>query len=85
MSRSEQEMDTLEHELGKRGFQRDPRPVECGACGEIARFTYAIKLSTMGGRWIEWCHACQVERSFSRPGGGDHVEDTEFDLEQFLA
>ena len=85
MSRNQNEVDTLEYKLGKRGFLKDPRPVQCDSCGERARFSYAIKHTNIGGRWIEWCHACQEERGFRRGGDGEPVEDADFDLEQFLA
>lgn len=85
MSRSGPEIATLEYKLDKRGFRRDPRPIDCHACGERAVFIYAIKHTNIGGRSIEWCHHCDDQRGFTRPGGGDRVEEDHFDLERFLA
>ncbi len=85
MSRTPAEITALEYKLAKRGFRRDPRPVACEPCGERAVFLYALKHTNIGGRTIEWCHACHTERGWTRPGGGDRVEDAVFSLEQFLA
>ena len=85
MSRTDSEVEELQRKLAKRGFMRDPRPIDCSECGERAVFIYAIKHTNIGGRSIEWCHHCQKERGWTRPGGGDRVEDAHFDLERFLA
>ena len=85
MSRTDSEISQLEYKLMKRGFQRDPRPIDCIACGVRATFIYSLKHTTLGGRSIELCHACDHERSWRRPGGGDRVEDEDFDLNGFLA
>lgn len=85
MSRTGSEISALEWKLQKRGFLRNPRPVTCEKCGERASFEYSIKHTNIGGRTIEWCHHCHHERGWTRPGGGDRVEDHHFDLEQFLA
>ena len=85
MERNGNEISTLEYKLGKRGFRRDPRPIPCRSCGERAVFIYSLKHTNLGGRMIEWCHNCQEERSWTRPGGGDRVEEDFFDLERFLA
>lgn len=85
MSRTSSEVSAIEYKIGKRGFQKDPRPIFCELCGERAVFIYALKHTNIGGRSIEWCHACQNERSFTRPGGGDRVEEEDFDLERFFA
>lgn len=85
MSRTQTDISTLEYKLTKRGFMRDPRPIECPACGERAVFQYAIKHTNIGGFSIDWCHACHNEQGFRRPGGGDRVEDPAFDLEAYLA
>ena len=62
MSRSQSDIQTLEWKLSKRGFMRDPRPIDCEGCGERAVFIYAIKHTNIGGRTIEWCHNCHAER-----------------------
>ena len=85
MSRTDAEIENLEYKLKKRGLTRDPIPVGCDACGVRAVFLYATKQTNIGGRTISWCHACQHERGWRRPGGGDQVEDADFDLEAFLA
>lgn len=85
MSRTDAQMETLEYKLTKRGFLRNPKPERCDACSERAVFLYTIPHTNIGGRSIEWCHACQNERGFLRPGGGDRVEEPDFDLEAFLA
>lgn len=85
MSRSDAEIEALEWKLKKRGLVRDPIPVVCDACGVRAVFLYATKQSRIGQRSISWCHACGDERGWRRPGGGDRVEDPDFDLEAFLA
>ncbi len=84
MSRSQAEIEALERKLSKRGFLRDPRPVTCESCDEVAVFSYRIPHTNIGGRSIDWCHACQRERGWRRPGGGDRVEEPGFDLERFL-
>ena len=85
MSRSESEIDTIEFKLDKRGFKRELRPIFCESCGERASFVYAIKHTNIGGRMIEWCHACGREVSWRRPDGDERIADEGFDLEQFLA
>ena len=85
MSRTDSEIQTLEYKLSKRGFMRDPRPIFCDACGERAVFIYALKHTNIGGRSIEWCHACDREWGYRRPGGGDRELDEDFDLATFLA
>ena len=85
MSRSNAEIENLEFKLDKRGFKREIRPIFCEACGERANFIYAVKHTKMGGRMIEWCHACGNEVSWRRPDGDERVVDESFDLERFLA
>jgi hypothetical protein len=82
-----QRREDLERALLKRGFKRDdPQPHECPACGQRGVIKYATLNAQIGGRSIEWCHACGVARSWRRPGGDEERrEDPTFDLEKFLA
>ncbi len=85
MSRTPSQVDTLEYKLGKRGFRREPRPTTCASCGQMALFHYALPHTNLGGRVIDWCHACDQERSWTRPDGDTLVEQADFTIEGFLA
>jgi len=84
VTRSTSDVANLEHKLKKRGFGRDPYPIDCVECNERAVFVYALKHTNLGGRSIEWCHHCQHVRGYSRDRDGDRVEQPGFDLEGFL-
>ena len=85
MSRTDAFVQNLEYKLKKRGFARDPYPKSCRACKERAVFVYALPHTNIGGRTIEWCHHCHIERGYSRDADGERIEDTSFELEAFLA
>ena len=84
VTRSASDVANLEYKLKKRGFGRDPFPIECVVCSERAVFIYALKHTNLGGRSIEWCHHCQHIRAYTRDRDGDRVEESGFDLEQFV-
>lgn len=81
-----EDLDQLQHRLGKRGFRLiDALPHQCPACGERAVARYAIA-GKAGGRDIELCAACGAARSWQKaPGLEQRVEDAGFDLRAFLA
>lgn len=85
MSRTAADIENLNYKLDKRGFRRDPRPIQCEACGERALFQYSLKLTSLGGRQIDWCHHCHVERAWVRRDAEERELDPGFDLEAFLA
>jgi len=79
------DLDTLEHKLGKRGFRRvDSYFHECAACHERAVRKYAT-LGRTGGRDISLCEACGVSMSWRSVAGMEQREqDVGFDLRVFL-
>lgn len=77
-------VQNLEYKLQKRGFGRDPYPINCEKCEERAVLIYSLKHTNLGGRTIEWCHHCHDVRSYSRDSDGERIEQPHFDLEQFL-
>ena len=79
------DLDTIEHKLGKRGFRRiDGHFYECAACHERAVRKYATVGKT-GGRDISLCQACGVARSWrSDATFQTREEDRNFDLHAFL-
>jgi hypothetical protein len=79
------DVEALEYKLRKRGFRRDDVLLhECTGCKEPAVATYVIAGKT-GGRDITLCLACGAARSWrSRAGLEQRVEDTDFDLREFL-
>jgi len=82
---TQNQLDTYEYKLRKRGFKRDDLFLhECPDCAQKAILTYAI-LSRNGGRDIRLCTECGKARSF-RSGAGmeGRAEDVEFDLDTFL-
>jgi hypothetical protein len=84
VSRSDADIENLNYKLDKRGFRRDPRPVVCDGCGERALFQYALKQTNLGGRQIEWCYACDLERAYTRRPDQERALDAGFSLESFL-
>jgi transcription elongation factor Elf1 len=79
------DLDTLEHKLGKRGFRRiDGHYYECTACHVHAVRKYAT-LGRTGGRDIALCEACGVSTSWRSVAGMEEREqDVGFDLRAFL-
>ncbi len=79
------DLDTLEHKLGKRGFRRiDGHLYECTACHAHAVRKYAT-LGRTGGRDISLCEACGVAASWRSVAGMEQREqDVGFDLRAFL-
>ena len=85
MPLTQNELDTYEYKLKKRGFKRDDVFLhECPDCTTKAVLTYAI-LSRNGGRDIRLCMECGKARSF-RSGAGmeGRTEDPDFNLDTFL-
>lgn len=82
---TQNQLDTYEYKLRKRGFKRDDVFLhECPDCTQKAIVTYAI-LSRTGGRDIRLCLECGKCRSY-RSGAGmeGRTEDDGFDLDAFL-
>ena len=79
------DLDTIEHQLGKRGFRRiDGHFYECGGCHAHAVRKYAT-LGKTGGRDISLCEACGVATSWRSVAGMEQREqDVGFDLRAFL-
>ncbi|HTL36395.1 MAG TPA: hypothetical protein VL326_24850 [Kofleriaceae bacterium] len=85
MPMEQRALETLEYKLKKRGFkQEDVYHHECPSCKEQAVRVYAIG-GKLGGRDIRVCLACSKTTSF-RAGAGmeGRVEDTAFDIDDFL-
>ncbi len=82
---TQNELDTFEYKLRKRGFRRDDIFLhECPACGEKAVLTYVIS-GKSGGRDIRLCTECGGSQSWrSVPGMGERAADPTFDLATFL-
>lgn len=85
MPLSQNELDTLEYKLHKRGFRRDDVLLHvCAACEAKAVLTYVIAGRT-GGRDIQLCVECGEARSWRSTGGLEQrSEDPSFDLDAFL-
>jgi hypothetical protein len=79
------DLDTIEHKLGKRGFRRiDGHYYECADCRAHAVRKYAT-LGRTGGRDISLCEACGVATSWRSVAGMEQREqDAGFDLRAFL-
>ena len=77
-------VEELIRKLLKRGFKRDSVKDSCAACGVSAVHVYKL-LGRTGGRDVKWCMACHKISSWKRSASDDLYEDTEFDLEKFLA
>ena len=79
------DLATLQHKLGKRGFRREDGYLHvCTDCNEQAVLKYVLAGKT-GGRDISLCQACGVARSW-RSGAGlqTREEDPGFNLRAFL-
>lgn len=85
MPLTQNQLDTLEYKLSKRGFRRDDVLLHaCPDCGAKAVLTYVIAGRT-GGRDIKLCVECGKARSWRSVGGlEERAEDPGFDLEAFL-
>jgi hypothetical protein len=82
---TQNELDTFEYKLKKRGFRRDDVLLHvCPDCSEKAILTYVISGRT-GGRDIRLCVECGRARSWRSVGGLEsREEDPSFDLVSFL-
>ena len=85
MPLSQNELDTCEYKLRKRGFRRDDVLLhDCPDCNEKAVLTYVIA-GRSGGRDIQLCMACGRARSWRSVAGLEaREEDSSFDLTAFL-
>lgn len=85
MPLTQNELDTIEYKLGKRGFRRDDVFLHaCPDCQAKAVLTYVIAGRT-GGRDIKLCIECGKARSWRSVGGlEERAEDPTFDLATFL-
>jgi hypothetical protein len=85
MALTQQQLDTYEYKLRKRGFRRDDVLLhECPDCGLKAILTYVIA-GRGGGRDIRLCAECGCARSWrSQAGMEGREEDPGFDLAKFL-
>ena len=68
----------------KRGFVTDGVRERCNDCEQNGVWIYKILGSRVGGRDIRWCLACGKVRSWRRYADDNLVEDTNFDLDEFL-
>jgi hypothetical protein len=85
MPLSQNELDTYEYKLRKRGFRRDDVLLhDCPDCKAKAVLTYIIA-GKSGGRDIRLCAECGKAHSY-RSGAGleSREEDPGFDLAAFL-
>ena len=82
---TQNELDTIEYKLNKRGFRRDDAFLHvCPDCSAKAVLTYVIAGRT-GGRDIKLCVECGKSRSWRSVGGlEERAEDPGFDLTTFL-
>lgn len=85
MALSQNELDTFEYKLKKRGFRRDDVLLhDCADCKEKAVLTYVIS-GRSGGRDIQLCVECGTSRSWRSVAGLEsRQEDPGFDLTAFL-
>lgn len=85
MPLSQNELDTFEYKLRKRGFRRDDVLLhDCAACKVKAVLTYVI-IGRTGGRDIQLCMDCGASRSWRSVGGmNEREEEPNFDLATFL-
>lgn len=84
---TQNELDTYEHKLRKRGFRRDDLFLhDCPDCtAQKAVLTYVIA-GKQGGRDIRLCVECGVAHSFRSAAGFEgREEDVGFVLTTFLA
>jgi len=82
---TQNQLDTYEYKLRKRGFRRDDLFLHvCPDCEAKAILTYVIA-GRQGGRDIRLCGECGVARSWRSVAGlEERVEDPGFDLTTFL-
>lgn len=85
MALTQNQLDTYEYKLRKRGFRRDDVLLhDCPDCRAKAVLTYVIS-GRSGGRDIRLCAECGAARSWRSVAGlEDRAEDPAFDLEAFL-
>ena len=85
MALTDNQLDTYEYKLRKRGFRRDDVLLhDCPDCGTKAVLTYIIS-GRSGGRDIRLCMECGKAHSFRSVAGLEsREEDPGFDLEAFL-
>jgi hypothetical protein len=82
---TQNEIDTYEFKLRKRGFRRDDVLIhDCPDCKQRAVLTYVIS-GRSGGRDIRLCVECGRARSWRSVAGLEsREEDPAFDLAEFL-
>jgi len=82
---TQNELDTYEHKLRKRGFRRDDVLLHaCPDCSAKAVLTYVIA-GRSGGRDIRLCMECGAAHSWRSVAGLEsREEDPAFDLATFL-
>lgn len=85
MPLTQNQLDTYEYKLRKRGFRRDDVLIhQCPDCNEKAVLTYVIS-GRSGGRDIRLCVECGKAHSWRSVAGLEsREEDPAFDLEAFL-
>lgn len=85
MPLTQNQLDTYEYKLRKRGFRRDDVLIhDCPDCKAKAVLTYIIA-GRSGGRDIRLCAECGAAHSWRSVAGLDsREEDAAFDLDAFL-
>ena len=85
MALTQNQLDTYEFKLRKRGFRRDDVLLhDCPECSAKAVLTYFIA-GRRGGRDIRLCAECGASHSWRSPAGLEsREEDPAFDIETFL-
>ena len=85
MALTQNELDTFEYKLRKRGFRRDDLLLHvCVDCHAKAVLTYVI-MGRSGGRDIRLCAECGRSQSWRSVAGlEERAEDPGFDLREFL-
>jgi hypothetical protein len=83
---TQNELDTYEHKLKKRGFRRDDLYMhDCPDCSAKQQVLSYIISGKGGGRDIKLCLECGKARSFRSVAGLEvREEDPGFDLATFL-
>ena len=83
---TQNELDTYEYKLRKRGFRRDDLFLhDCPDCNAKTSVLTYIIAGKQGGRDIRLCLECGVSHSFRSAAGLDgRTEDVGFDLKTFL-
>ena len=87
MALTQNELDTYEYKLRKRGFRRDDLFLhDCPDCKEQKVVLTYVIAGRQGGRDIRLCVECGVAHSFRSPAGLENrEEDPTFDLKTFLS